>query len=389
MRIGIDVRYLSHGLLGGVHTYLANLLPELIKLAGDDQIYLYADTKRPLELVEIPPHVTVRLLKWRNPISSIRNDFAIRRQMARDGLDVVHFPANCGIGPANVATVITLHDAINVLPIYEILRGHPKRPRVMATMVYLHYWTLASVRRADVILTVSNYAKHEIVRYTALPTERVVPISHAPTADLGRVTDTQILETVRVRHGLPEAFVLADALKNPQTVIGAWRRLPREMRANRRIVFFSRSPTPPAIVAEAVAAGDAQLLVRPSRSDLIALYSMADAFVFPSWIEGFGLPVLEAMVCGAPVVASDRGAIPEVAGGAALLADAHDEVGFARHLANLLSSSWLAATLREKGHQRATSLTWTTVAAETLQQYGVAVDCAQGQTHELLAHEQG
>jgi glycosyltransferase involved in cell wall biosynthesis len=91
---------------------------------------------------------------------------------------------------------------------------------------------------------------------------------------------------------------------------------------------------------------------------LIALYSMAEAFVFPSWFEGFGLPILEAMVCGAPVIASDRYSIPEVCGGAALLADAEDEVTFARHLKQVLGSPEEAARLRELGYRRAAQFSW-------------------------------
>src|SRR5579884_640571 len=96
MRIGIDVRYLSHGLVGGVHTYVEHFVPELVALATEHQIYLYADTKRPLELHNLPEHVTVRYLPWRSPMSSIVNDLFMRRQLAHDHLDVVHFPANYG-----------------------------------------------------------------------------------------------------------------------------------------------------------------------------------------------------------------------------------------------------------------------------------------------------
>src|SRR5450759_1602434 len=101
MRIGIDVRYLSHGLLGGVHTYEAYFVPALISLAENQQIFLYADTKQPFELSNLPPNVTVRFLPWRNGLSSIQNDWFMRENMAQDHLDVVHFPANYGFGPKN------------------------------------------------------------------------------------------------------------------------------------------------------------------------------------------------------------------------------------------------------------------------------------------------
>jgi glycosyltransferase involved in cell wall biosynthesis len=369
MRIGIDVRYLSHGLVGGVHTYVAHFVPALIDLAGDHQIFLYADTKSPFELPSLPQHVTVRTLPWHSPLSSIYHDHFMRRTMARDRLDVVHFPANYGFGPSGARTVITLHDEINILPLREIIRGHTKNPRTMAMMTYLHFCSSTALRRAAMLLTVSNYAGHQIARHSRFDPGKIIAVPHAPTPDLRRIVDPDTLAEVRRRHNLPQNFVLADALKNPAVLVRAWLRLPEELRANRQIVFFSRRPDPLPIVHEAVAAGNARLLVRPTRTDLIALYSMAEAFIFPSWIEGFGIPALEAMTCGAPLIASDRGAIPEVVGDAALLAGAEDDALLARHLARVLGSPDEAHRLRERGFARAAQFSWQATAQRILEGY--------------------
>lgn len=369
MRIGIDVRYLSHGLVGGVHTYIANFVPALIALASDHEIFLYADTKRPFELSSLDGHVTVRYLPWRSPLSSLYHDFFMWRHMAYDSLDVVHFPANYGFGPPDARTVLTLHDAINILPLAEIIRGHPKNARTIAMMSYLHYCTRAALRRADLILTVSAYAAREIARYGAVDPAKIMSVPHAPTPDLRRVEDPVVLAEVRRRHNLAGPFVLADALKNPAVLVRAWQLLPAVLRNGRVIVFFSRTATPPPAVRQAVAAGYARLLVRPSRDDLIALYSLAEAFVFPSWIEGFGLPLLEAMTCGAPVIASDRGAIPEVVGDAALLMDAEDAETLARHLIRVLSSPEEANRLRERGFARSAQFSWRRTAQCILESY--------------------
>jgi glycosyltransferase involved in cell wall biosynthesis len=376
MRIGIDVRYLSHGLVGGVHTYIAHFVPALARLSSEHELVLYADTKRPFELSDLPANVAVRYLPWRGRLSSLYLDLFMRREMARDRLDLVHFPANYGFAPAGARTVITLHDTINVLPLREIVRGHPKNPRTLAMMSYLHVCTRLALRRADLLLTVSEHAAGQIARQTGFDRDRIVAVPHAPTPDLRRVTDPARLDDVRRRHELDGAFVLADALKNPAAVVGAWRRLPEALRVGRRIVFFARRPDLLPIVHEAVAAGEARLLIRPSRADLIALYSMAEAFFFPSWMEGFGIPILEAMTCGAPIVASDRGSIPEVAGGAALLADAEDPAALARHLSAVLGDPSLAARLRALGYARAAQFSWDTTAGRMLHAYQqAAVAC--------------
>jgi glycosyltransferase involved in cell wall biosynthesis len=380
MRIGIDVRYLSHGLLGGVHTYVQQFLTPLIELASEHQIYLYADTKRPLELDALPDHVTTRYLPWRNPLSSAYNDFFfMSRLMATDRLDVAHFPANYGFGPPNVRLVLTVHDALNLLPLREtlgreILRGHTRNVRTAAMTLYLHYWTTAALRRADLVLTVSARARCDIARASGIDPKKIVPVPSAPAAEMRRMSDVTTLARIRARFGLTRPFVLADALKNPGALVRAWQLLPIALREGKEIVFFSRDPDPLPVVREAIAAGEARLLTRPARSDLIGLYSLAEVFVFPSWVEGFGLPVLEAMACGAPVIASDRGSIPEVAGEAALLVDADDSPMLARQIALVLSSPDEARRLRERGLDRAAQFSWRNTAKQILQGYERVMD---------------
>ncbi len=382
MRLGIDVRYLSHGLVGGVHTYIAHFVSALIEHGHDHHIVLYADTKRPFELHDLPPHVQVRYLPYRNPLSSLANDLLMRRVIERDRIEVMHFPANYGFAPQGTRSVLTLHDAINILPLREIVRGHRKDPRTLALMSYLHFCSTVALRRADLVLTVSEYARREIARVGRYDVARIVAIPHAPTPDLRRISEPAVLEAVRTRYGIDKPFVLADGLKNPAVLLRAWQQLPATLRTSHRLVFFARRE-PLAIVRQAEAAGLAHLLINPPRSDLIALYSMAAAFVFPSWIEGFGIPLLEAMTCGAPVIASDRGAIPEVVGDAALLADAEDAAGFARHLIRVLSDCTVTQQLRERGFARAAQFSWATTAQCTLQAYHEALTTAHAVGHAV------
>lgn len=369
MRIGIDVRYLSHGLFGGVHTYVANLVPTLVRHASEHEVFLYADTKRPLELNELPENAQVRYLPYRNALSSIAIDLFMRRHMERDALDLVHFPANYGFGPSSARSVITLHDAINVLPLYRILRGHRKQPKTIAMMTYLHLMTTAAVRQADLIITTSEYSRREISRHTRLPDDRILAVYHGRAQDLERIEDQSTLSALRQRLHIERPFVLADALKNPGVLVRAWQLLPSDLRERHQLVFFSRRADPLPIVHEAVSMEGARLLVRPSRKDLLGLFSMAEAFVFPSWIEGFGLPVLEAMACGAPVIGSDRGSIPEVAGGAALLADAESAEAFAGHLQRVLRDPAEGRRLRGMGFERAAQFSWDRCAQQVVGGY--------------------
>jgi glycosyltransferase involved in cell wall biosynthesis len=373
MRIGIDVRYLSHGLMGGVHRYITYLIPALMQAAPHHQFFLYADDKCPFELTNLPPNASLRILRYKNGLSSLYHDFTINRKMAQDGIEIAHFPANFGFGPANARTIITLHDEINILPLREIIRGHRKQLRSIAMMTYLHFCSTTAVNRAHLLVTVSNYSKSKILDNSRIDPDRIIVTPSGPAPTMQRVEDTGRCEDVRQRHQLSKPFVLADALKNPDVLVKAWALLPDSLRQNMQIVFFSRTPTPPPVVFDAESAGYARLLVRPSNEDLTTLYSVAEAFIFPSWIEGFGLPLLEAMTCGAPVLASDRGSIPEVAGDAALLSDADDADTLARHIQQVLTSPAETERLRHLGYARAAQFSWDKTARKVLATYDRAM----------------
>ncbi len=149
----------------------------------------------------------------------------------------------------------------------------------------------------------------------------------------------------------------------------AWRRLPSELRAGHEIVFFSRRPDPLPIVHEAVAAGEARLLVRPSRADLIALYSMAEAFIFPSWIEGSRHPGARGHDLRRAADRLGSRGHPRGGSDAALLSDAEDDAALAQHMALVLGNPAAAQQLRERGYARAAQFSWRRTAEQILDSY--------------------
>ncbi len=371
MRIGIDVRYLSHGLVGGVHTYVKQLVPALLRAAPEHEFVLYADTKAPFELRDVPANTRVRYLPYRNALSSVMSDFVrMRRAMATDRVQIAHFPTNYGFGPRGAATVITLHDAMTLMPLSHTLqsKGTLWDTRARAMTIYLYCCSHLALRRADLVLTVSEHARREIAHHGRYDPGRIVAIHHGIEAGLRRVTDAAVLAEVRARYRLERPFILADGLKNPAVIVRAWQHLPQHLRDSHTIVFFSRREPLP-VVRETEAAGQCRLLLNIPRADLVALYSMACAFVFPSWLEGFGIPIVEAMTCGAPVICADNSAMPEVAGGAALLCNAEDEHTLAGHLNRVLGDTNEAERLRELGYARARQFSWQRTAEQTLAAY--------------------
>ena len=366
LSVGIDVRYLSHGLVGGVHTYVARLIPELFRAGSDCRFVVYADAKAPLEL-QPPAGVTVRTLPWRHALSSVWNDHrGLESAMAADRIDVAFFPTNYGFAPRRAASVVTLHDAINLLPLRHTLKvvGHKTTLRTNLMTVYLHQATVRAVRRATRLVTMSDYSRGTIVAACTRSAADIDVVYHGAPPRVA-VTEDDV-RAATAAHGLAGRYLLADGLKNPGVILRAAARLPADLRASVQLVFFARHADVLPVLQAAVAAGEARLLVRPSTETLAALYAGAAVFAFPSWIEGFGIPLLEAMTYGAPIVASDRGSIPEVAGDAALFVDAEDDAGLAAALQRVLGSGGEAGRLREAGARRVREFTWQRSAHETL-----------------------
>ena len=373
MRIGIDVRYISHAITGGVRTYVYHLAQELPRCAPEYEFVFYADGKAPFELNDLPSNVTMRVLPWSGALSSVRNDLQLGRWMTRDRVDLAHCPGNYG-PKMDVPLVVTLHDALNLFPMSQHLRGFGTRPRQVAMMLYLGRMTRATLARAAGVITVSEHARRDICARSGYPLERISVVYEAASDDFRQVQDRSRLEQARARFDLDQQFILADGIKNPAAVIEAYRALPEVLRQATQLVFFSREAAPRPAVATALEDSRIRFVSRPSTEDLVALMNLATVFAFPSWYEGFGLPLVEAMKCGTPIIGSSRGSIPEIIGSGGLIFDLEEPLQFTEHLRRVLADDVFRSELRARALARAERFSWRRTAEETLHLYETILD---------------
>jgi glycosyltransferase involved in cell wall biosynthesis len=368
MRIGLDVRYISHGLTGGVRTYVYHLARELPVAAPQHEFFYYADDKAPFELSGLPANVSMRTLSWRGTLSSVRNDFQLGRWMQSDRLDVAHCPGN--YGPAvSMPLVVTLHDTLNVFSMAQHLRGFSRRPRQVAMMLYLGRMTRASLRRAARIVTVSDHARKDIAARTGYPLERITRVYEAAGDTFGVIRDRAVLDDLRARFNVAPRMILADGIKNPGALLAAYDSLPEALRRSTQILFFSREASPRPEVANALGTPTIQFVSRPSTPELVGLMNLATVFAFPSWYEGFGIPLVEAMQCGVPILASTRASIPEIVGDAGVVFDLESPDAGGRLLQQLLEDEPRRRQLAANALERAKLFTWKRAAQETLAVY--------------------
>ncbi len=215
-----------------------------------------------------------------------------------------------------------------------------------------------ALRRAAALACISDATRVDLeARFPAARGKSTtIPLAASPTAP--------------EPHGLPDGFVLAvgtlEPRKNLERLIAAWTSLPDALRSKHPLALVGPRGWEDDAILEAAHHAGAKLLGRVSDSQLQALYASCGAFAYPSLYEGFGLPVLEAMAGGAPVLTSNVSSLPEVAGDAALLVDPLDTGAIAAGLQRLLTEPALAEDLRRRGAARAAGFSWERTARETL-----------------------
>ena len=280
--------------------------------------------------------------------------------LARDGVDVFHSPTGTLPLWAPCRQVVTIHD------VFAAIEPHWLTPRMG--------WQLRTTQRraahaATAVIAVSESTRRDLVERYAVPAERIRVIHNG--VDHARFRPQEVdAEAVARRYGVRHPFILCVGSLMP------WRNGPRLLRAaahlNYGLLFVGRDiwgTDPTARVAAEHGWDWARFAGYVADSDLPALYAAASAFAYPSLYEGFGIPPIEAMACGTPVVASSAGALPEVLGDAALLVNPYDEAALADALQAAVNDP---GTLRRKGLERAARYTWQRTAAETWQVYAEA-----------------
>jgi glycosyltransferase involved in cell wall biosynthesis len=266
--------------------------------------------------------------------------------------------------------VVTAHDVI-MLALPEHRGG----------ALYRSYtWlALAAARRATAIVADSNATAIDLERYARIPRSKTTVVQLGRDEDLRPAGDTEMIR-IRQKYGLPERFLLyLGGFDNRKNLVLLFKALGK-IQDDLPLAVAGQPPAPspplyPDVAAAAAPLGDrVRWLGRVPEDEKAALYSAATAFVWPSRYEGFGLPPLEAMACGTPVICADASSVPEVTGNAALLVRPDDLESLVSAIDRVLDDAALRDKLREKGLRRAAELTWEKTARETLDVYRRVLD---------------
>ncbi len=358
MRIGIDAASIV-GDKGGVGWHTHHLLQALLDLEEETEYlgYLRPGSLRAGRLDGWPVNDRMRWVESPRWLMSWRG--------AWDRLDLYHGPNFKMHTTGRSGGIVTIHDLW--------LARHPEYSRKVLGQAGSSRRARATALRARKVVTVSEFSAREIEALYGVPREQVVVIYNGVSEEFVPEHDEQVVADVRQRWAIPAAgFILfvggADPRKNHRVFLQAVARS-RSQLGGRAIVLVGDAEHPQGSYrATAQALGleqDVRCTGRLDREDLRRLYSCADLFVFPSRYEGFGMPVLEAMACGAPTITASTSSLPEVAGEAALLVDPDDVEALGKAMVTVLSDPALRQGLRQRGFDRTRLFTWQRAALRT------------------------
>ena len=370
-RVAFDARYVTDR-YHGIGRVAFELLTALVGRRPTTEFFIYVhpgyrNTRFDIGALARRPNVTIRPLRL--PLIWPTEHLVWPAVLLRDRVELFHSPYIIAPLLTTVPTIVTVHDLIlERYPGYTPYRSLRPGYLAMAAM---------SLRRAAAIITVSDATKHDLATWYRHGAAKVVTIHSGIDSNFGRVTDPAALERVRATYGLPPSFVLAVGAarphKNLEVIVEAARLLDGSD-PMRFVLVSARDARWPDRVGELIRRY--RLDDRVTRigdgvaeADLPALYSLADAFVIPSLVEGFGLPLLEAMAVGCPAIASRTSSLPEVGGDAVRYFNPHSPEDLVTALLRLRDQPEATEELTGRARVRAREFTWDSAAEQASRLY--------------------
>jgi glycosyltransferase involved in cell wall biosynthesis len=355
MRIAIDARKLRDY---GIGTYVRNLLRQLAR-HDDGHEYVVFSRDADFEFVSgLGPRFRPLLEEAAN--YSIREQFALPIDLRREAIDLFHAPHYVLPPLTPCRSVVTIHDCI-----------HLRFPQYLPSRLgyaYARGQMWAATHRAARVITVSEASKRDILRYFRVPEGKIDVIYNAIDERFWQAPDPAEIDRVRQRYQLTAPFVLyagnIKPHKNLERLIESFHLLRQNSPELKdvQLLIIGDEVSKYATLRRAVHRHKLHKHVRffgfVRDQTLAALYRLANVFVFPSLYEGFGLPPLEAMASGTPVIVSNVSSLPEVVGDAALMIDPYEPNEIAEAMRRVLTDESLRSRLQLRGLARAREFSW-------------------------------
>ncbi|MCX6128567.1 MAG: glycosyltransferase family 1 protein [Proteobacteria bacterium] len=359
MRIAIDARMIREGSMHGIARYVFQLLKGLKVGSSRHHFIVIVNRGSPLFNIDWPSHM--ELVQASAQWISLNEQRELPRLLSRHQVELFHAPSFVAPIFVPCAMVMTIHDL-----------NHMVLPQFYTLFHQMYYQLVVrrSIKRSRYILTVSKFSKKEIVRTLGLDPSKIFVTYNGVSEDYRPILDREYLEYVRDIYGLPERFILCVSNNKPHKNVHQLVRA--YCYSNVDVPLVLASPTDANLIKIAENYGKKHLIYFSKfieESHLPAVYSLTDLFVYPSTYEGFGLPPLEALACGTPVVVARSSSLPEVVGDNAIFANPFDYKAIAAALEQGVYDQGLREVLHHKGLIHSRRFSWDQMIEKTLKVY--------------------
>jgi glycosyltransferase involved in cell wall biosynthesis len=380
LRIAIDAHSVGAE-LGGNESYATNLIEALAEIDSVNHYTLYVTRREALERFNNKwPNFTVRATLPHTPL--IRIPLTLSAELRKNPVDVLHVQFTAPlIAPCPV--VASIHD----LAFEHLPQTFKRRSSMQLRLTVRH-----TARRAAHILTVSEYSRRDIMQSYGIAPQRITVTPAAARASFAPVTDEKELASVRALYGIEGDYILnvgsIQPRKNLSRLIAAYSslrrlqpgaKLPQLVLVGKCAWLYDETLR---TIKDLEVSNSVILTGYVPEAHLPALYSGSLCFVYPSYFEGFGLPPLEAMKCGAPVIVGNQTSLPEVVGDAAVMVDPFNVNDIACAMEKVMGDSGLRSQLRARGLEQAKLFDWRDTARKTLAVYKQTADLGSSERNE-------
>ncbi len=371
MRIGIDARAIYKN-LDGIGRYSLNLIRAIAKIDRQNEYIIFRNNHFDETIVNSPNFREVRV---GFPALSLRTGFYLGHLVKKEKVDVFHslFFVAPLFGIDNV--VVTVHDLM-ALRFPGFFSGRNFLVSKYACLFH-KYMVPKTIAHARKLIAVSKSTKSDLEQCFSLNPNKVSVIYEAADPCFRKIENVEILETYRKKGQLPEKFILyvgnTKPYKNIPTLLRAFKQFKTRWKNDYFLVIAGKKDRfhePTLLMAtELGLLSSIRFLDNFTEEELPLLYNLAKLFVFPSYYEGFGLPPLEAISCGTPVITSNRASLPEVVGDSSILVNPDDANSLAEAMNDVLSNDALQKQMSQKGIAQGKRFSWEKAAVETLDVY--------------------
>ena len=367
MRIGINALYLLPGQVGGSETYIRNLVKSLWELDRDNTYVIFINKESigifreaAPRLVIVPCPIQAQNRPWR----ILWEQFILPFQIRSHKIDVL---LSAGM------TAPFFSPVHSILAIYDLQHVNQPQNFPRLYLFFLRSIIYLSAKSSDGIVTISEKVKKDIVKYYKIGAEKITVAHLAVNHELFFPLGNDNLSSTRTKYALPERYLLyAAALlphKNHTRLLQAFKEIVKEIPGIKLVLtgaWDKGHDMIAGLISELGLQKDVTMLGWVPFEDIPFLYRGSELFIYPSLHEGFGLPILEAMASGVPVVCSRIEPLVEIAGDAALLVDPYDQSDMARGMLAVFRDKTMRVKLIEAGILRARTFTWEKTAIKTL-----------------------